>query len=147
MAWTKRDVIESAFTEIGLAGSFFDLSAQELQEAMYKLDSMMGVWSSQSIVFTPTPYPQPTTKTGGDLDDTTNAPDEANEAMFLNLAIRLAPSYGKAVPPDTKVGAKAALNNLAGNFVVGTEMCLTGTIKGAGAKRPIRPFIEEEVTS
>ena len=36
----------------------------------------------------------------------------AVEAMILNLAVRIAPIYGKTVSPDTKATAKGAYNQL-----------------------------------
>ena len=144
MSWTKRQIIVQAFTELGLASYVFNLTADELQDAMRRLDTMMGVWSARNIVFD-TVYPQPATYGAGDLDDDTNAPDDAIEPMFMNLAIALAPSYGKTPSPDTKAAAKAGYNTLLGQYVVGAQVSLRGTIKGAGSKDPISPFIASTI--
>lgn len=141
MSWTKREIIKKAFGEIGLASYVFNLTADELQDAMSDLDTMMGTWTTRNIIFDPV-YPQPASYGAGDLDDDTNAPDDALAPMYLNLAIRLAPSYGKTPSPDTRADAKAGYTTMLGQYVVGTQVSLKGTIKGAGAKQPITPFIE-----
>jgi hypothetical protein len=52
----------------------------------------------------------PSSPQDSDLDTETNVPDSAWEAIITNLAIRIAPGYGKSVAPDTKVSAKGAYN-------------------------------------
>jgi hypothetical protein len=47
-----------------------------------------------------------------ELDDESNVPDRANEAIYLNLALKIAPSLGKTVSPDLKASAWYAYNNL-----------------------------------
>jgi hypothetical protein len=57
-------------------------------------------------------YPLPSSPQDSDLDEQTNVPDSSNEAIYTNLAIKLAPSYGKQVMPDTKATAKESYNTL-----------------------------------
>ena len=139
MSWTKREIIKQAFTETGLASYAFDLSAEEMQDAMRILDAMMGVWISRGIVFDPV-YPIPATIADGDLDSDTNAPADAIEPMYLNLAVRIAPGFGKGVLPDTKVAALNGYNTLLGQSLTIPEVSMDGGIKGAGAKTPNSPF-------
>ena len=143
MSWTKREIITQAFAEIGLASYVYNLTAEELQDAMRRLDTMMAIWTTRNIIFDPV-YPQPASYGAGDLDDDTNATDAALEPMYLNLAIRLAPSFGKQPSPDTRAEAKSGYTTLLGQYVVGAQVSLRKTIKGAGAKWPLRPFIEYE---
>lgn len=144
MSWTKREIITQAFAELGLASYVFNLTADELQDAMRRLDTMMALWTARNVIFDPV-YPQPATYGAGDLDDDTNAIPEAIEPMYLNLAIRLAPSFGKAPSPDTRAAAKSGYNTLLAQYVVGAQVSLQGTIKGAGAKDPVAPFITPTV--
>ena len=109
MAYTKRQFIEDAFTEIGLADYVFNLTAQELASALRRLDSMMAEWYERGILLG---YPLPTSPQESDLDEQTGVPDRANEAIIVNLACKLAPSYGKQVMPATMTAARAALNTL-----------------------------------
>jgi hypothetical protein len=132
MSWTKRQIIEQAFDEIGLASYVFDLTADQLESALRRLDSMIAMWDSKGIRLG---YPLPSSPQNSDLDAQTNMPDKAVEAAFLQLAIRLAPSYGKNVSPDTKAAAKQAYEALLITFCLPAEMQIpAGYPKGAGYK-------------
>jgi hypothetical protein len=54
--------------------------------------------------------------------------------VVTNLAILIAPSYGKAVSPETKRAAKDGYNTLCIVFSQPTEMQLPSMPKGAGWK-------------
>lgn len=139
-SWSKRLIINEALDEIGISSYDFDSTAYNLQTALRRLDSMMAIWIDLSIIFEPDPYPYFTDVTLSDLDQDTNAPGEAISAMFLNLAVRLAPGYGKSVSRETKIGAKLSFNNLLGNYAIGVEQDFGSFLVGAGAKRAIYPW-------
>lgn len=107
--WTKRQFVVKAFGKIGLASFVFDLSPEQEQDALSDLDSMMATWNTDGIRVG---YPLPSSQAVSSLDQATDVPDSANEAIFSGLAIRLAPGYGKTVSPDTKVIAKQAYDTL-----------------------------------
>lgn len=108
MGVTKRQFVSGAFEEIGLAEYIFDLQPEQLESALRRLDAMMMEWNAQGIrLGYPISSPQ-----DADLDTETNTPDSAWEAVITNLAIRIAPGYGKTVSPDTKMLAKNAYNVL-----------------------------------
>lgn len=109
MAYTKRDIINMAFEEIGLAAYVFDLQPQQIEGALRRLDTMMATWNGKGLRLG---YPLPSTLSNSDPDEEMTVSDMALEAMALNLAIRIAPGFGKNVSPDTKVGAKGAYNQL-----------------------------------
>jgi len=97
MSWTKRQLVEAAFEEAGMAAFAFDLTAQQMQSAITRLDSMMAAWDATDgirIGYNVSATPDP--------DDLSGIPDTANEAVFTGLAIRLAPSYGKQISMDTR---------------------------------------------
>jgi len=133
MGWTKREIINQAFEEIGLAGYVFDLQPQQLEGALRRLDAMMATWNGKGIRLG---YPLPSSPADSDLDQETGVPDNAIEAMVLNLAVRLAPGFGKTVSPDTKGNAKRAYNEIVANSAMPIEMQLgSQTIpSGAGNK-------------
>ena len=134
---TKREIILQAFSELGVGGFTFDHSPEELDDAMDVLDAMMDQWAAQNIIFT-TPY-----ASGGDLDDETNAPADAVAAMYLNLAMRLAPRFGKAVLPETRGYAATAHRTLLRQFAKNEQISLERTILGAGNKRRLDgPFVQ-----
>tara|TARA_R110000822_G_scaffold242018_3_gene371218 strand:+ start:712 stop:1194 length:483 start_codon:yes stop_codon:yes gene_type:complete len=132
MGWTKRQFIEQAFEEVGLAGYVFDLTPEQLQSALRRLDSMIAEWNSVGIRIG---YPLPGSPQYSGLDEQTYVPDMANTAIYTNLGIRIAPAFGKGVLPDTKSIAKNAYNILLQQFAMPTELQLPGTMPaGAGSK-------------
>lgn len=133
MGWTKRDYIEQAFEEIGLASYVFDLTPEQLQSALRRLDSMMAEWNAKGLRLG---YPLPLSPGQSNLDEQTYVPDLANEAIYTNLGIRIAPSFGKGVMPDSKGIAKTAYNTVVLAFSMPIEQQLPGTMPaGAGNKR------------
>ena len=130
MGWTKREIINQAFEEIGLAGYVFDLQPQQLEGALRRLDAMMATWNGKGIRIG---YPLPSSPGSSDLDQDADVPDEALEAMALNLAVRIAPGYGKTVSPDTKASAKGAYNQLMAQAATPVEMQLDSMAIPAGA--------------
>ena len=109
MAWTKGQLVDSAFEEIGYASYNFDLKPEQLQGALEKLDAMMARWSGKGLKLN---YPLPGEKDGSSLTDSSNLPDAANEAVYLNLAILIAPMVGKSASQDTRAGAKKAYKDV-----------------------------------
>mgnify|MGYP003639716123 CR=1 FL=1 len=147
MSYTKRQLVTAAFEEIGLASFVFDLTDNELLSACKRLDAMMAQWNAKGIRLS---YPLPSSPETTSLDAETEVPDAANEAIILNLGIRIAPGYGKTVSPDTKVSAKAAYTTLLG-WSMGTppEKQFPSTLPvGAGNKSwryMDNPFMEPPV--
>lgn len=144
MGWTKRQLIEDAFGELALAGYVFDLSPEELQAALRRLDTMMATWGSQGLQLG---HAASATPDGSDLDQDSGIPLEAVEAVYMGLAVRLAASKGKALASSTLRTAKAAFDALmsrAASADVQEQQLASGTPRGAGRKpwRTIhRPFV------
>lgn len=133
MSWTKRQIITQAFEEIGLAAYVFDLTPEQLQSALNRLDSMMASWNAKGIRLG---YPIPSNPDDSDLDQQTGVPDAANEAIYLNLGIRLAPGFGKTVAIETKASAKSSYDTLLSRVAYPIEQQLPGTMPmGAGNKQ------------
>jgi hypothetical protein len=143
MGWTKRQLVTQALEEIGLAEYVFDMTPEQLQSACIRLDTMMATWSGKGIRVG---YPLSSTPQGSDLDTETGVPDYANEAIFLNLGIRLAPSFGKTLSMDTKSAAKMAYDGLLAKAAFPEEQQLSaGLPRGAGNKSLDQPFITPPV--
>lgn len=132
MGYSKREIILAAFEEIGIASYVFDLQAEQIQSALRKLDSMMAMWESKGIRVG---YAAVSTPDHSDMDSQSGLPSKAIEAVTLNLAIRLAPSFGKAVPMEIHKGAKQAYVALLSASASPVESVLPHTLPlGAGAK-------------
>lgn len=146
MGWTKRQFIEQAFDEIGLASYVFDLGPEQMQSALRRLDMMMASWNALGLRLA---YPLPSNPQDSDLDEETNVPDSANQAIYANLAIKLAPSYGKQVMAETKVSAKEAYNTLLSRAAMPMEQQMPGTMPSGAGNKSWRnyddPFLQRPV--
>lgn len=146
MGWTKRQFVAQAFEEIGLASYVFDLTPEQLQSALQRLDTMMAAWNALGIRLG---YPLPSSPQDSDLDEQTSVPDSALEAIYTNLGIKLAPTYGKQVMPDTKITAKESYNTLLSRAAMPTEQQLPCTMPLGAGNKPWRdydnPFVQPPV--
>jgi hypothetical protein len=140
MGYTKRQFVEEAFAEIGMASYVFDLQPQQLEGALRRLDTMLATWNGKGIRIG---YPLPSSPEDSDLDTETLVPDAANEAIITNLAVRIAPQYGKSLSMDTKVTAKQSYDMLLSRAAMPMEMQLPASMpRGAGAKAYDDPFVD-----
>lgn len=130
--WTKRALISEAFSELGLAGYEFDLSAEEQIGALRRLDSMIAAWEEDGIRLG---YLLPASPDDADPDDDSGIPDTAAETVYLQLAMRLGPSYGKALNATTRKVAVEGYSRLLRRASVIPPMSRQQTLAGAGNRR------------
>lgn len=145
MAWTKREFVVQAFSEIGLASYVYDLQPEQLQTALNRLDSMLATWNASGIRLG---YPLPSSPSSSDLDQDSAVPDAANEAIYLNLAIRIASSVGKTPPDDLRKNAKDAYDALMAQFAFPLERQLPRSFPAGAGNKPWRydnPFLAPPV--
>lgn len=132
MSYTKKEFIVAAYEEIGLASYVFDLQSEDLQMALRRLDSMMAQWNAAGIRLG---YPIPSSPSGSSLTEDTDVPDSANEAIITNLAIKIAPSFGRMVAPETKITAAIGYHRLLARAAMPTQQKMPSTMPaGAGNK-------------
>ncbi len=131
MGYTRRDFVNGALEELGLATYAYDATAEELVSAMRRLDAMMAEWNARGIRIG---YPIPTNPAGGSLDDQTETPDSAWEAIVLGLAIRIAPAYGKTLSIDTRGNFGRAYQTLLNLHAQPPEVQLKRMPLGGGNK-------------
>lgn len=133
MGYSKQQFVHAALEELGLAAYVFDVQPEQLESAMRRLDSMMAEWNGRGIRLG---YPIPGSPEFSSLDEPSNVPDSANEAIITNLAIKLAPSYGKQVSAQTMSAAAVAFQTIMQRSIEDVEMKLPGNMPtGAGNKR------------
>lgn len=141
MGFTKKQFVRAALEEIGIADYVFDLQPEQMESALTRLDAMIAQWNSRGIRIG---YPLPGSPEFSDLDYESNVPDAANEAIITNLAIRIAPSYGKVVSRETKMIANKSYKSLLSITSVIQERQFPDTLPaGQGNKtwRYYDPFI------
>lgn len=138
MSWTKEQLVDEAFSVLALDGSTFDLTPEEKQTALRRLDTMMGTWNGKGIRLG---YPLHSNPKDASLSEDSGLPDAAIETVYMNLAIRIAPTFGKMVSQDTKVTAKAGYDVLLARAAMPPEMQFPNILpRGAGNKRST-PFM------
>ncbi len=97
----RNTIFKRAFAAMGIPDYVVETTAEEQADAADTLDGMMAEWEGEGIDlgYTATDgEPQP------DVDMTT--PSYADSAIVYNLAMRLAPSFGKQLLPSVKGEAK-----------------------------------------
>jgi hypothetical protein len=109
--WTKQQIIEQAFDELALAGFVYDLDPDQLESALKKLDTMMAAWGAVGISLG---YLLPANPDDSNIEDATGIPDSAVEAVYMNLAQKLAAARGKSLTAETKLTAKRGYDALLG---------------------------------
>lgn len=144
MSYTKRQFVESAFEEAGLASYIFSLTADQLQSALRRLDGMMGVWDGKGIRVG---WPLTASPDDSDLDTETGAPSSAVEAIYLNLAIRIAPMFGKTLSNDTQKNARQAYNALVARHTQPPVKNLPTTLPRGAGNKPWRNTRNEYISS
>lgn len=130
-----------AFEEIGYASYAYDLQPEQLQAGLRRLEAMMGTWNGRGVRLS---YPLSSNPDAADLDTNSNVPDSANEAIYTNLAIRIAPIVGKTASPETKQAARAAYMELLSRFAKPQEMQFPNTMPAGAGNKPWRqdtPFL------
>lgn len=137
---TKRQICEDAFAELALAGNVFDLSPEEMQTALVRLDRMVAFWETKGIALG---YAMPDPLLGSRLDDESGVPAGAVQALVTNLAVRLAAVWGKELSQDTRNTAKQGYDALLAQAAAPRDQVFPDTLpRGAGNKpwRYSNPF-------
>lgn len=141
MSWTKRELVEAAFAEIGMAVTTFNVGPDQLQRALGRLDAMMATWDGKGIRLG---YAMSASSDGGNLDDESGIPDTAYETVIATLAIRIAPGRGKTVSQNTLNTARDGYEGLLARAAYPPQQQLPSTLpRGAGNKpwRTNTPFM------
>lgn len=103
MSYTKRQLVEEAFTELGL-GDAFNIPPEDKLRALRRMEAMIAQWETRGIALG---YALPLNPVDSNLDDASGIADKYVLAVQMNLAMALAPSFGKAVATETRQQAKA----------------------------------------
>lgn len=141
MGYSKRQFIDAALAEIGLANFAFDMGPEQVQWVLARLDAMMAEWNARGARLG---YPLPSSPPSSDLDDETGVPDSAWEAIICNLAVRIAPGFGRTPMPETKARARSGCNTVLLASATPPERQYPGTLAAGAGNKPWRrdqPFM------
>lgn len=127
---TKRQLVEQAFTECALNGWELDITADEKDVALTRLDMLMNNLLGRGINVS---YAFPARFGGGDLNDALGCPDTVIDALAILLAKRLCPSMGKTISAESRVALRDAEKALvSAGQTVPTMSYAPGTPQGSG---------------
>jgi hypothetical protein len=107
--WTKQQLVDQAFAEIGLPVEVYNVGADQMARALNRLDAMMATWYAAGIHVG---YALASNPGDSSLEAESGLADVTVEAVYLNLAIRLAPSRGKTINPELRMAANQAYATL-----------------------------------
>lgn len=100
---TKRQIIKSAFSELGMGARSFDLSADDWDEGLTRLNALMAEWGISGVG---SQFPVTGDPSAGELDVDAGISPALVRGVSAALAADLSPGYGKHVSPETKVAAE-----------------------------------------
>lgn len=144
MSWTKKQLLEASFDEIGMANYVYDITPEQLIPALYKLDAMVENWQANGIYLS---YPTHQNPTDSTLDEDSNIPGFSVAAVYMNYACRLANSYGKVITDELKKQARETyslmLNRLGRIYF---EVPLPSTLPRGQGTKPWRNFNNPFIT-
>lgn len=113
----KRALVLDAFSEAAIAGYTFDLTADELQTGLQRLEQMIGDWALRGLLIGFNLQGMAT----ADLDDEAflpapvGEPDTSNLVyhglIVTNLAKSIAGAFGKQCAPSTIEAARRTFRN------------------------------------
>jgi len=136
----KRDIIELAFDDCGMAGYEFDRTPEEQSMALRKLNALMmeEPWARLG-------YDQPSYGVG-QAEGGSGIPDFAINTVAQYLALRIAPGMGVALSSELKASMARSLLNLQGQIACIPRVELPrGTVRGTGnrwgGRSGLYPFI------
>lgn len=92
----KRDIIEVAFDDCGLAGYEFDRTPEEQTMALRKLNALMLEWPWNRLG-----YVQPTYGVG-QAEEPSGLDDKHVNTVAQYLALRIAPGIGVTLAPEQR---------------------------------------------
>ena len=102
---------------------------------------MMATWNAQGIRLG---YPLNSSPQNSSLDDLTNIPDSANQAVVSNLAVSIAPIFGKQLTIETKKTARDGYKALLSIAARPNEMQYIDTLPLGAGNKPFsisQPFV------
>jgi len=130
---TKRQLVEQMFTECALNGWEYDLTGDEKDTALTRLDMLMYELRGRGIEIG---YNFPSGIGAGSLNDDLGCPDQAFFALAILGAERLCPTMGKTQSKESRIALNSAMKALysaADGFVPSLSLA-PGTPIGSGNK-------------
>ena len=107
-------IVRRALLKINATAATQAIKPHDMADAIDSLNAMVRRWEANGITLGWVPVENPA--------DDMPSPDEAEEAIIYNLAIRLAPDFGATVPPEVAGPAMEFLAELRRDQAVATPI-------------------------
>lgn len=141
--WTKARIVADAFADVALAGFVYDLTPDEQQHALRRLEMMLATWEGRGITLG---YAFASDPSNIDAQVDSGLPAAAVETVTINLAKRIASGFGKELTQQQMQDAANSYAVLLKDAAFPPQQQLPGTMpRGAGLKpwRSARPFMPQ----
>jgi len=117
---TKANLAQKALSKIGVTGFDYEVDPEEIKDAIVELEYMMADWDARGIKCGYQFAADPETV---EASQESGLPDIAFRAVTTNLAVAIAPMYGKEASQSVFAAASASLGSLlnAIQFVPATQ--------------------------
>lgn len=109
MTTTKNDLVRQALKKLAVTGFDYEVDPSESESGLVELEAMMAEWDGQGIRVG---YHLANTPEEADGSDDAGIPDFSRNAIVYNLAMRIAPEYGKEPSGAVVAGASQSLSRL-----------------------------------
>jgi hypothetical protein len=109
MLITKRNIIQSALSEMGINPESFPVPVSRYVELCRRLD---GIAANAQALGIPFGYPIASDSSIADLDSSFNLPNAVVPYLYYQLAVNGSSMFGKAVTRETKQAASNSLTTL-----------------------------------
>jgi len=129
---TKRQLIEQMFVECGVNGWEYDITPEEKDKALTRLDAMMAELQGRGISLG---YNFPSAIGEGDLDDDLGVADQAFYGLATLGAERLAPTMGKTQSLASRMALTAAMKAVRSAAVVLVPDQVVGNLRTGSGNR------------
>jgi hypothetical protein len=134
----KRQIIELAFGEAGSAGYEFGRTAEEVNDALLRLNAMMAEYPFSTLA-----YEQPTYGVGNP-DEASGIPIQYLNVVASKLALRISPAMGATMSPEAKANLAMAMSQLnAAAASIPTMPMGNNVPRGSGYRSGFGPYINE----
>ena len=143
----KRQIIELAFSECGMAGYEFGRTPEEVSDALLKLNAMMAEWKGMRGI--DLGYIQPNYGVGKP-DTLSGIPNDTLNVVASYLALRIAPMMGAQLSTEAKANLARSLSLLEAHYAAIVPMPhdpFTPRGMGVGQGRLLGPFVTDPSTA
>ena len=137
MSWTKRQLLEQSFAGLGMASWQNDLEPEDINFALNFMDSMVSSWGMNLG------YLQSSTPKTSDPDQASGLPLDANLAVWSNVAIGIAPKFGKNPAVMLQRTAALSFDQLQSRVAIVIPMRFDKTLGVGAGNKPWRGIFRQ----